>query len=91
MTRPIPTRPLTIGPHFPTVEGGARRAASSRNGRHPGWEYGIRIGNLRDGSVVAFIDGSNPEGVAVTRDGTVYAAVVAYGGALLKNVKKPID
>jgi len=29
--------------------------------------------------------------VAVTRDGTVYAAVVAYGGAFLKNVKKPID
>ena len=59
-------------------------SASSRNGQHPGWEYGIRIGNLRDGSLTAFIDGSNPEGVAVSPDGTVYGAVVAYGGALLK-------
>ena len=64
-------------------------SASSRNGQHPGWEFGIRIGNLRDGPagpVVAFIDGSNPEGVAVASDGTVYGAVVAYGGALLKYV-----
>lgn len=59
-------------------------SASSRNGQHSGWEYGIRIGNLRDGSLTAFIDGSNPEGVAVAPDGTVYGAVVAYGGALLK-------
>jgi DNA-binding beta-propeller fold protein YncE len=59
-------------------------SASSRNGQHPGWEYGIRIGNLRDGSLTAFIDGSNPEGVAVAADGTVYGAVVAFGGALLK-------
>jgi len=61
-------------------------SASSRNGQHPGWEYGIRIGNLRDGSLVAFINGSNPEGVAVAPDGTVYGAVVAFGGALLKYV-----
>ncbi len=59
-------------------------SASSRNGQHPGWEFGIRIGNLRDGSLTAFIGGSNPEGVAVAPDGTVYGAVVAYGGALLK-------
>ncbi len=59
-------------------------SASSRNGQHPGWEFGIRIGNLRDGSLTAFIDGSNPEGVAVAPDGTVYGAVVAYGGALLR-------
>ncbi|MBM62999.1 MAG: hypothetical protein CL484_08640 [Acidobacteria bacterium] len=59
-------------------------SASSRNGQHPGWEYGIRIGNLQDGSLTAFIDGSNPEGVTVSADGTIYGAVVAYGGALLK-------
>ena len=62
-------------------------SASSRNGQHPGWEYGIRIGNLRDGSLDWFIDGSNPEGVTVAADGTVYGAVVAYGGALLKYVR----
>lgn len=62
-------------------------SASSRNGQHPGWEYGIRIGNLRDGSLDWFIDGSNPEGVTVAADGTVYGAVVAFGGALLKYVR----
>ena len=46
-------------------------SASSRNGQHPGWEYGIRIGNLRTGSLDWFIDGSNPEGVTVAGDGTV--------------------
>jgi len=63
-------------------------SASSRGGQHPGWEYGIRIGNLRDGSLDVFIDGSNPEGVTVTPDGTIYGAVVAYGGALLKYVRR---
>lgn len=62
-------------------------SASSRGGQHPGWEYGIRIGNLRDGSLTAFIDGSNPEGVTVAADGTIYGAVVAYGGALLKYIR----
>ena len=62
-------------------------SASSRNGQHPGWEYGIRIGDLRTGSLDAFIDGSNPEGVTVAADGTVYGAVVAFGGALLKYVR----
>ncbi len=59
-------------------------SASSRGGQHPGWEYGIRVGNLQDGSLDWFIDGSNPEGVTVAADGTVYGAVVAFGGALLK-------
>ena len=62
-------------------------SASSRNGQHPGWEFGIRIGNLRNGSFDVFIDGSNPEGVAVSANGTIYGAVVAYGGALLKYVR----
>ena len=65
-------------------------SASSRNGQHPGWEYGIRIGNLRDGSLDWFIDGSNPEGVTVAADGTVYGAVVAFGGALLKYVRPDV-
>ena len=63
-------------------------SASGRNGQHLGWEFGIRIGNLRDGSVVSHINGYNPEGVVVTEDGTVFSAVVAYGGALLKHVKR---
>ena len=62
-------------------------SASSRNGQHPGWEYGIRIGNLRTGSLDVFIDGSNPEGVAVSANGTGYGAVVAFCGALLKYVR----
>lgn len=62
-------------------------SASSRNGQHPGWEYGIRIGNLRTGSLDWFINGSNPEGVAVASDGTVYGAVVSDGGGLLRYVR----
>ncbi len=68
----------------------AADSASSRNGQHPGWEYGIRIGNLRTGSLDWFIDGSNPEGVTVAADGTVYGAVVAFGGALLKYVRPDV-
>ena len=65
-------------------------------GRNPGWTPGIRVGSLRDGSVRFFIDGtvpaypdgSNPEGVAVDAAGNVYGAVVSGGGALLKSVKR---
>ena len=66
-------------------------SASSRGGQHPGWQYGIRIGNLRDGSLTTFINGSNPEGVTVAADGAIYGAVVAYGGALLKYIKPTQD
>ena len=62
-------------------------SASSRNGQHLGWEYGIRIGSLKTGSLDWFIKGSNPEGVAVAADGTVYGAVVSDGGGLLRYVR----
>ncbi len=60
--------------------------------RNPGWRPAIRVGNLRDGTVRYVIDGtvpaypngSNPEGVAVDAAGQVYGAVVSGGGAFLK-------
>ena len=61
--------------------------------RNPGWTPGIRVGSLDDGSVSYFIDGtveaypdgSNPEGVAVDADGNVYGAVVSGGGAMVRS------
>ena len=63
-------------------------SASSRNGQHPGWEYGIRIGNLRTGSLDWFINGSNPEGVAVDSAGNVFGAVVSGGGAMIRSSRR---
>ena len=65
-------------------------------GRNPGWMPGIRVGRLDDGSVDYFIDGtveaypdgSNPEGVAVDAAGNVYGAVVSDGGAMLRSVQQ---
>lgn len=64
--------------------------------RNPGWTPAIRVGNLRDGSldylidgtVEAYPEGSNPEGVAVDPQGTVYGAVVSGGGALVRSSKQ---
>jgi DNA-binding beta-propeller fold protein YncE len=50
--------------------------------RHPGWKTGVRIGTTREDKVIAFIpghetknfEGAAGEGVAVDRDGNVYAA-----------------
>ena len=64
--------------------------------RNPGWTPGIRVGSLDDGSVSYFIDGSveaypdgsNPEGVAVDAAGNVYGAVVSGGGAMLKSARQ---
>ena len=61
--------------------------------RNPGWRPAIRVGNLRDGSIDYLIDGtveaypegSNPEGVAVDPLGNVYGAVVSGGGALVRS------
>ena len=66
------------------------------NVRNPGWTPGIRVGSLAggsptffiDGSVEAYPNGSNPEGVAVDGAGNVYGAVVSGGGALLRSVKR---
>ena len=63
------------------------------NVRTPGWHAGIRVGSLLDGivdyfidgSVPAYPDGSNPEGVAVDAAGNVYGAVVSGGGAMVKS------
>ena len=51
---------------------------------HPGWKRGIRIGNVKDGKVVAFIPDpvenatgtSAAEGVAVDAQGNIYGAEV---------------
>ena len=63
--------------------------------RNPGWTPAIRVGNLRegsidyliDGTVEAYPDGSNPEGVAVDPQGNVYGAVVSGGWALVRSSK----
>ena len=41
-----------------------------------------------DGTVEAYPDGSNPEGVAVDAAGNVYGAVVSDGGAMVRSVKQ---
>ena len=64
--------------------------------RNPGWRPAIRVGNLRDGTIRYVIDGtvpaypngSNPEGVAVDAAGQVYGAVVSGGGAFLESVRE---
>ena len=64
--------------------------------RNPGWTPAIRVGNLRDGSIDYLIDGtveaypegSNPEGVAVDPQGNVYGAVVSGGGALVRSSRQ---
>jgi sugar lactone lactonase YvrE len=62
---------------------------------HPGWKRGIRIGNVKDGKVVAFIPDpdeaatgtSAAEGVAADAEGNVYGAEVGPR-RLKKYVKK---
>ncbi|MDA1372105.1 MAG: hypothetical protein O2971_15250 [Proteobacteria bacterium] len=66
------------------------------NTRNPGWEAGIRVGSLLDGIVDYFIDGtvaaypegSNPEGVAVDSAGNVFGAVVSGGGAMIRSSRR---
>ena len=65
------------------------------NSQNPGWITGIRVGSLRTGivdylihgQVMAYPNGSNPEGVAVDAAGNVYGAVVSQGGAFVKSAK----
>ena len=69
--------------------------------RHPNWKTGVRIGNVKQDKVVAFIpphptdkpEGAAGEGVAVDREGNVYAAEgpnsrPVSGGGLTKYVKR---
>jgi len=70
--------------------------------RHPNWKTGVRIGSTREDKVLQFIPpheipngshGAAGEGVAVDRDGNVYAAEgplsrQAAGGGLTKYVKQ---
>ena len=69
--------------------------------RHPGWKTGVRIGTTREDKVVAFIpghqtanfEGAAGEGVAVDRDGNVYAAEgpasrPVAGSGLTKYIKR---
>ena len=64
--------------------------------RNPGWHAGIRVGSLLDGivdyfidgTVAAYPDGSNPEGVAVDAAGNVFGAVVSGGGTLVKSSRR---
>lgn len=64
--------------------------------RNPGWDAAIRVGSLLDGivdyiidgTVAAYPEGSNPEGVAVDSAGNVYGAVVSGGGAMVKSSRR---
>jgi DNA-binding beta-propeller fold protein YncE len=62
---------------------------------HPGWQRGIRIGNLKDGTVSAFVpahalpnsaDGAMGEGIAVDAAGNVFTAEAQLRG-ITKYVK----
>jgi sugar lactone lactonase YvrE len=71
--------------------------SESNNTRHPGWKRGIRIGNVKDGKVTAFIPDPEPnpdraatsaaEGVAADAKGNIYGAEVGPR-ALKRYVKK---
>ena len=62
---------------------------------HPGWQKGIRIGNLKDGKVTIFIpghktetpDGAMGEGIALDAAGNLYTAEATVRG-VTKYVKK---
>ena len=43
--------------------------------RNPGWKNGVRIGSAKDGSLHAYIDGADPEGLAVDEMGNVWAGL----------------
>ena len=43
--------------------------------RNPGWKNGIRIGSAKDGSLRAFIDGTDPEGLGADEMGNVFAGL----------------
>ncbi len=53
-------------------ESGKRIAGAVRN---PGWKNGVRIGSAKDGSLLAFIDGTDPEGLGADDLGNVFAGL----------------
>ena len=55
--------------------------------RNPGWTNGIRFGSARDGSLLGFIDGTDPEGLSVDELGNVWAGLTSTP-TLQKWVKK---
>jgi sugar lactone lactonase YvrE len=63
--------------------------------RHPGWQRGIRIGNMKDGKVTIFIpahktnspDGAMGEGIALDAAGNIFTAEAQVRG-LAKYVKQ---
>jgi sugar lactone lactonase YvrE len=69
-------------------EGGGRSA------RNPGWKNGIRIGSARDGSLLHFIPGTRPEGMAADERGSIFAGLTSgcdaspSGGCLQKWIRR---
>jgi hypothetical protein len=62
--------------------------------RNVGWKQGVRIGSAKDGSIRAFIEGTNPEGMAGDEAGNIFAGLTGgcqtskSGGCMQKWVKK---
>jgi sugar lactone lactonase YvrE len=63
--------------------------SQSTSAANPGFKQGIRIGNIKDGKVTAFIpfETGAPEGVGVDDEGNVYGGQVAETN-VLRFVKK---
>jgi sugar lactone lactonase YvrE len=61
--------------------------------RNPGWQTGIRIGSAVDGSLIHFVPGTRPEGLAGDEQGNIFAGLTAgcnaspSGGCLQKWVR----
>jgi sugar lactone lactonase YvrE len=45
--------------------------------QNPGWKNGVRFGGASDGSLRGFIDGTDPEGLAVDQLGNVWAGLTS--------------
>ncbi len=43
--------------------------------RNPGWRNGVRIGSAKDGSLLEFIHGTDPEGLGADEEGNVFAGL----------------
>ena len=45
--------------------------------RNPGWTNGVRFGRATDGALLGFVDGTDPEGLAVDELGNVWAGLTS--------------